>query len=206
MKIKVSKTTKAASDLRGLEVKTYQAGETVEIFDELAAIFIKEGWGVAVEGEEKADQSKNEKEIDTKNDHVDDITVADTENKNENLSQELSEDEKKTDEGNSHNSDEASEEFEKQDADQSEESETEVSDHDPKEVEAGSEDVKNEESDEGSEATESDESEDEADESDEDSEVEGEEKALDDVDNKAMEKAPKNKSFNASKSKKKTKK
>ena len=46
MKIKILKTTKAASDELGSFIKEYQAGETVEIFDELALIFISEGWGV----------------------------------------------------------------------------------------------------------------------------------------------------------------
>jgi len=46
MKIKVLKTTKAASDELGSFIKEYQAGETVEIFDELALIFISQGWGV----------------------------------------------------------------------------------------------------------------------------------------------------------------
>ena len=46
MKIKVLKTTKAASDELGSFIKEYQAGETVEIFNELAEIFILQGWGV----------------------------------------------------------------------------------------------------------------------------------------------------------------
>jgi hypothetical protein len=46
MKIKVLKTTKAASDELGSSIKEYQVGETIEIFNELAEIFISQGWGV----------------------------------------------------------------------------------------------------------------------------------------------------------------
>lgn len=58
MKIKVLKTTKAASDELGSSVKEYQAGETVEIFNELASIFILQGWGV--EFKEFADEEIKE--------------------------------------------------------------------------------------------------------------------------------------------------
>ena len=58
MKIKVLKTTKAASDELGSSVKEYQAGETVEIFNELALIFISQGWGV--EFKEFADEEIKE--------------------------------------------------------------------------------------------------------------------------------------------------
>jgi hypothetical protein len=45
MKIKVTKTTKAASCPLGIHSKEYKAGETYEIFDSLAKVFISEGWG-----------------------------------------------------------------------------------------------------------------------------------------------------------------
>jgi hypothetical protein len=45
MKIEVLKTTKAASCPLGIETKNYIAGEVYEIFDELAEVFIKEGFG-----------------------------------------------------------------------------------------------------------------------------------------------------------------
>jgi len=46
MKIKVLKDTKAAANKEGTQVKTYLAGETYEIFDELAKVFIVENWGI----------------------------------------------------------------------------------------------------------------------------------------------------------------
>lgn len=49
MQITVIKTTKAASCKLGIRAKEYLAGETVEIFDELAQVFIKQGWGVKFE-------------------------------------------------------------------------------------------------------------------------------------------------------------
>jgi hypothetical protein len=50
MEIKVNKTIKAAADSRGIDTKEYKAGETYEIFDDLAAVFIKEGWGEEANG------------------------------------------------------------------------------------------------------------------------------------------------------------
>jgi hypothetical protein len=49
MKIKVLKTTKAASCIRGISTEEYQEGETYDIFDELAETFLKEGWGEKAE-------------------------------------------------------------------------------------------------------------------------------------------------------------
>jgi hypothetical protein len=54
MKIKVLKNTKAAKDKLGIEAFDYQAGETYEIFDELANVFVSQGWGV----EEKTEKEK----------------------------------------------------------------------------------------------------------------------------------------------------
>ena len=46
MQIKVLKTTNAASNQTGNFLKEYKEGETYEIFDELAQVFIDEKWGV----------------------------------------------------------------------------------------------------------------------------------------------------------------
>ena len=46
MKIKVLKTTKAASCKQGISTRDYLEGETYEIFNELAEVFITQGWGV----------------------------------------------------------------------------------------------------------------------------------------------------------------
>ena len=48
MKIKVLKTTKAASSIEGTHIKEYVAGETYEIFQDLADVFVREGWGESV--------------------------------------------------------------------------------------------------------------------------------------------------------------
>ena len=48
MKIKVLKTTKAASSIEGTHIKEYVAGETYEIFRDLAEVFVREGWGESV--------------------------------------------------------------------------------------------------------------------------------------------------------------
>jgi hypothetical protein len=57
MKIKVLKDTKAASCVKGIKTELYLSGEVYDIFDELAEVFVKEGWGEKVEEvkvEEKA--------------------------------------------------------------------------------------------------------------------------------------------------------
>lgn len=43
-KVKVTTTTKASPG--GAVVETYEAGSTYEMTDELAGIFLREGWGV----------------------------------------------------------------------------------------------------------------------------------------------------------------
>jgi t-SNARE complex subunit (syntaxin) len=48
MKIKVLQNTKAASCPRGITTKEYKAGETYEIFDDLANVFVSQGWGEIV--------------------------------------------------------------------------------------------------------------------------------------------------------------
>ena len=45
MKIKVTKTTKAASCPLGIMSKDYIEGQTYDIFNDLAEMFISEGWG-----------------------------------------------------------------------------------------------------------------------------------------------------------------
>jgi hypothetical protein len=45
MKIKVLKTTRAASCIRGISIEEYLSGEIYDMFDSLANTFIKEGWG-----------------------------------------------------------------------------------------------------------------------------------------------------------------
>jgi hypothetical protein len=54
MQIKVLKTVIAAANEVGNFSKEYKEGETYEIFDELAQVFINEKWGVLENSEEKA--------------------------------------------------------------------------------------------------------------------------------------------------------
>jgi signal recognition particle GTPase len=72
MKIKVLKNIKAAKNKLGIEAFDYQAGETYEIFDELASVFISQNWGVEVKEqiqqeiiiEEKAIENLEDKAVD----------------------------------------------------------------------------------------------------------------------------------------------
>ncbi len=63
MKIKVLKNTKAAKDKLGIEAFDYQSGETYEIFDELASVFISQNWGVEVKEQIKQEIIIEEKAI-----------------------------------------------------------------------------------------------------------------------------------------------
>lgn len=58
MKIKVLKTTKAATCELGISTTTYKAGETYDIFDELAKVFIKQGWGENPDNTKKIEKPK----------------------------------------------------------------------------------------------------------------------------------------------------
>jgi hypothetical protein len=49
MKIKVIKTTLAASCPLGIATKRYIEGQSYDIFEELAHVFIKQGWGTLEE-------------------------------------------------------------------------------------------------------------------------------------------------------------
>ena len=57
MKINVLKTTKAAIDDKGIESKEYVAGETYEMSDSTADLFISQGWG------EKEENKAEEKSL-----------------------------------------------------------------------------------------------------------------------------------------------
>ena len=46
MLIKVLKTTKGAKNKNGIECQEYLANQTYKIFNELAEVFISNGWGV----------------------------------------------------------------------------------------------------------------------------------------------------------------
>lgn len=58
MLVKVLKTTKASKNQSGIEVFEYLRGETYDIYQDLAGVFIREGWG-----EKAIDNLKNDEEI-----------------------------------------------------------------------------------------------------------------------------------------------
>ena len=63
MKIKVLKTVIASKDETGTKIFEYEAGEVYNIYQELAEVFISQGWGVAEEIETQ--EIKDEIEIET---------------------------------------------------------------------------------------------------------------------------------------------
>jgi hypothetical protein len=74
MQIKVLKNTKAAKDKLGIEAFDYQAGETYEIFDELAKVFISQNWGVEEKEAQEVQEIKvEEKEIKTEEKAIDNL-------------------------------------------------------------------------------------------------------------------------------------
>lgn len=60
MRITVLKDTIAAETIAGISSKKYEAGQTYEIFDQLASTFIAQGWG------EKAEEKAEEKSLKVK--------------------------------------------------------------------------------------------------------------------------------------------
>jgi hypothetical protein len=68
MLIKVLKTTIASKDESGCYSKEYKKGETYNIYDDLANVFISQGWG------EKLAEKKSIQELDNK-------AITDIENK-----------------------------------------------------------------------------------------------------------------------------
>jgi hypothetical protein len=68
MEIKVLKTTIASKNQTGTQCFEYLQGEIYDIYDELAEVFLKEGWGELVieEGENKAIDNLENKQFKTK--------------------------------------------------------------------------------------------------------------------------------------------
>ena len=67
MLVKVLKTTKASKNESGTQTFEYLEGETYDIYQELAEVFLKEGWGEkAIDNfiEEKAIEELENKAID----------------------------------------------------------------------------------------------------------------------------------------------
>lgn len=63
MLIKVLKTKQAASCKLGISSKEYSEGNTYDIFDELADVFIKQGWGIEKKVEEKSIEESPENKM-----------------------------------------------------------------------------------------------------------------------------------------------
>jgi hypothetical protein len=65
MRILVKKQVKASKDQSGSVSMIYEANREYDIYQELAEVFIKEGWGVAIEevAEEKAIDNLENKAI-----------------------------------------------------------------------------------------------------------------------------------------------
>lgn len=70
MLVKVLKTTKASKNESGTQTFEYLEGETYDIYQELAEVFLKEGWG-----EKAIDNLENKEEI------IEEKAIEDLENK-----------------------------------------------------------------------------------------------------------------------------
>jgi hypothetical protein len=57
MKIEVTKDIKAACE-KGILIKEYKAGNVYDIYEDLADVFLKEGWGVSPENTKKIEKTK----------------------------------------------------------------------------------------------------------------------------------------------------
>lgn len=66
MRILVEKTTKAASCPLGIKSKEYQAGETYDMFEELAEVFLKQKWGVLADNKVAKEAPKKEATVEKK--------------------------------------------------------------------------------------------------------------------------------------------
>jgi len=73
MKIKVLKTIFASKDQTGTKIFEYEAGEVYDIYQELAEVFISQGWGVAEEIETQ--EIKDEIKIETQKEKEEEIEI-----------------------------------------------------------------------------------------------------------------------------------
>lgn len=65
MLVKVLKTTKASKNESGIEIFEYLEGEIYDIYQDLAEVFIKEGWGEkAINNLENDEEVNEEKALD----------------------------------------------------------------------------------------------------------------------------------------------
>ena len=63
MKIEVKKDIKAACE-KGISTKEYKAGNVYDIYDNLAQVFLKEGWGVSIDAKPVEEKEKVEEKKD----------------------------------------------------------------------------------------------------------------------------------------------
>ena len=67
MEIIILKTTIASKDYTGTQCFQYLEGEIYDIYDELAEVFLKEGWGkLAIDEDEYEDKAIDEDEYEDK--------------------------------------------------------------------------------------------------------------------------------------------
>lgn len=65
MLVKVLKTTKASKNESGIEIFEYLEGKIYDIYQDLAEVFIKEGWGEkAIDNLENDEEDNEEKALD----------------------------------------------------------------------------------------------------------------------------------------------
>ena len=103
MLITVLKTKTASANEFGNKSKEYIAGETVEIYDELAEVFIKQGWGRALEQKMIKEVYEN-KAIFNADENKDDISSPqDIENSNEEVEEQTEENNKDNKNNNFYN-------------------------------------------------------------------------------------------------------
>lgn len=59
MKIKMTQTIKGAADPSGIRAKTYEAGKTYDVHEELAQVFIRERWAKKNKEEKVPEETKD---------------------------------------------------------------------------------------------------------------------------------------------------
>jgi len=62
MQIKVIKTTTASQYPCGTKLFVYEAGNTYDIYEDLAKVFLKEGWGKKEEQKQKKEEEKEKQQ------------------------------------------------------------------------------------------------------------------------------------------------
>jgi hypothetical protein len=81
MKILVKKDIKASANENGNVIKDYKAGEVYEIYEGLAKVFLREGWGIEHNDSKPVEENK-ELDIEDKSiDNLENKAIEELENK-----------------------------------------------------------------------------------------------------------------------------